>query len=137
VDVSGAQDNYDCRVRVEVLDGQERLASDTSAAFTIQPGTTDVPLPRAVSLAQNHPNPFNPQTVIVFSLPRSQDASLRIYDVQGKLVRTLVQGLQAAGRHEVTWQGRDDRGGAVASGLYFYRLTTDAGDLVRKMTLLK
>ena len=98
---------------------------------------SDVPLPLHVTLAQNHPNPFNPQTVIVFSLPRVQEASLRIYDLQGKLVRTLVQGVQTAGRHEVTWQGRNESDGAVASGLYFYRLTTDAGEQVRKMTLLK
>jgi len=57
--------------------------------------------------------------------------------VQGKLVRNLIQGVQAAGRHEVTWQGRNESGGSVASGLYFYRLTTDAGEQVRKMTLLK
>jgi len=56
---------------------------------------------------------------------------------QGKLVRNLVQGLQPAGRHEVVWQGRDERGSEVASGLYFYRLTTEDGDQVRKMTLLK
>ena len=60
-----------------------------------------------------------------------------VYDVQGKLVRTLVDGHQGAGVHEVTWRGRDDRGGEVASGLYFYRLRSDGGDHVRKMTLLK
>ena len=137
VDVPSDESSYDCRVRVEVIDGVGRTTSDDSAAFTIEPGTTDVPLPTHVTLAQNHPNPFNPQTVIVFSLPRAQEASLRIYDLQGKLVRTLVRGVQAAGRHEVTWQGRNDSDGAVASGLYFYRLTTDAGEQVRKMTLLK
>ncbi len=136
VDVEGSG-SYDCRVQVEVFDGMERSATAVSGAFVIEPGTLDVPMPVEVSLAQNHPNPFNPQTVIVFSLPRSQDASLQIYDVQGKLVRTLVRGVQTTGHHEVTWKGRDDHGGTVASGLYFYRLTTDDGDLVRKMTLLK
>jgi len=137
VDVPSSEPSYTCRVQVEVLDGMQRLASDESDAFTITVDPTDVPLPVRVALGQNQPNPFNPQTVIVYELPREQAARLRIYDVQGKLVCTLVEGAQAAGRHEVTWQGRDDRGGAVSSGLYFYRLTTDDGELVRKMTLLK
>jgi hypothetical protein len=125
-------------VRVDVLDGLAREASAESGEFTIELSTTDAPdAARTLALAQNHPNPFNPQTVIVWSLPRAQDMTLRIYDVQGRLVRTLVQGAQAAGRHEVTWKGRDDRGGAVASGTYFYRLVSQEGTLVRKMTLLK
>ena len=138
VDAPVSQPSYDARVRVEVLDGQERLAVAESAAFIIEPGTTAADeVPAALVLDQNHPNPFNPQTVIRFSLPRAQDVSLRVYDVQGKLVRTLVDGHQGAGVHEVAWRGRDDRGGEVASGLYFYRLRSDGGDHVRKMTLLK
>jgi len=138
VDVPSDQASYAARVRVEVLDGQERLASALSGAFTIEPGTTAAPeVPRALALDQNHPNPFNPQTVIGFSVPRAQDVRLKIYDVQGKLVRTLVSGRLEAGVHQVTWRGRDDRGGQVASGLYFYRLTSDDGEHVRKMTLLK
>jgi len=138
VNVPGGVDAYDARVRVEVLDGMEREAADVSAAFTITVGVTDTPnMGSTLALAQNHPNPFNPQTSIFFSLPRNMDVSLKIYNVQGKLVRTLVQGMETAGSHEVVWKGRDDRGGNVSSGIYFYRLTTDGGDLVRKMTLLK
>jgi hypothetical protein len=138
VDVPADQSSYDARVRVEVLDGQERLTAAESPSFTLEFNTTAADAPAAVlALAQNHPNPFNPQTVITFSLPRAQRASLRIYDLQGKLVRTLVVGEIAAGVHEVTWRGRDDRGGQVASGLYFYRLRSQDGDEVRKMTLLK
>jgi hypothetical protein len=138
VDVPGGPPAYDARVRVDVYDGMERLASDESAAFTIVPGTTGTPdVPGSLVLAQNQPNPFNPQTVITFSLPRAQEVTLRIYDLSGRLVRTLVQGPQTAGRHEVTWKGRDDRGGAVASGMYFYRLVSVDETLVRKMTLLK
>ena len=78
-----------------LLPGAHGLAE--SGVFTIELSTTDTPdVARTLALEQNHPNPFNPQTVIVFSLPRAQDMSLRIYDVQGRLVRTLVQGAQAA-----------------------------------------
>ncbi len=137
IDVPGGVGSYDARVRVEVFDGQQRTAVATSGAFTIEAGTTAAPIPAAVVLGQNHPNPFNPHTVIAFSLPRAQAVTLRVYDLQGKVVRTLVAGEQPAGHHEVTWRGRDDQGGAVSSGLYFYRLTTADGDQVRKMTLLK
>jgi hypothetical protein len=138
VDVPTDQASYAARVRVEVLDGQQRVATALSGAFTIEPGTTGAAeLPTALALSQNHPNPFNPQTVIGFSLPRAQDVRLKIFDVQGKLVRTLVEGRIEAGVHQVTWRGQDDRGSQVASGLYFYRLSSEDGDHVRKMTLLK
>lgn len=101
------------------------------------PDTVDVPPAAALALAQNHPNPFNPQTTITFSLPRAQDVSLRVYDVQGRCVATLAHGERAAGAHQVAWQGRDDRGLAVPSGTYIYRLVTEDGVLVRKMLLMK
>jgi hypothetical protein len=94
-------------------------------------------LPRVVSLDTNYPNPFNPQTMIRFAVPSSQPVKLAIYDVRGQRVRTLVDDVVAAGRHEVVWQGRDDGGRQVASGTYFYRLQTDGGQQVRKMLLVK
>jgi hypothetical protein len=96
----------------------------------------DLPSGR-VALAQNAPNPFNPRTEIKFSVPTDQDVTLRIYNVEGRLVRTLLQGRQIAGTHSLMWSGQNDQGGMVASGLYFYRLSTDSGTLTRKMTLLK
>ena len=137
IPVSGAGSTQ-CRIRVEVLDGSGRISADVSNAdFTIIADPLDVPTSNVVRLAQNHPNPFNPRTAIVFSLPRAQEVSLRVYDVQGRLVRTLVEGLQIAGRHEVVWQGHGDSGEQVASGMYVYRMVTGEGALVRKMTLLK
>ena len=76
-------------------------------------------------------------TEIKFALPSTQDVTLRIYNVEGRLVRTLLQGRQTSGTHTVAWSGQNDQGGRVASGLYFYRLITDSGTLTRKMTLLK
>ncbi len=127
------------RFRVTVFDGAQHQATDTAdgdVAFDVSTGIDDL-LPSVVSLAQNQPNPFNPRTTIHFSVPRTQEISVQIFDLQGKLVRTLVHGLQAPGDHAVTWQGQDDRGVQAASGMYFYRLTSEEGQQTRKMLLLK
>lgn len=89
------------------------------------------------ALDQNAPNPFNPTTTIAFNLDRAGQASLKVFNVRGQLVRTLVDGRLAAGPKQVVWDGRDDAGAAVASGTYLYRL--QSGDQVqqRKMLLLK
>ena len=97
----------------------------------------DVRLPSVLTLHGNHPNPFNPKTVIAFALPVSQDVTLAVYDVRGQRVRTLVRGALEAGNHEVTWLGRDDTGRQAASGTYFYRLTVGGEHLVGKMLLVK
>nr|MEE4269705.1 C25 family cysteine peptidase [Candidatus Krumholzibacteria bacterium] len=94
-------------------------------------------LPSTLTLLGNYPNPFNPQTMISFSLPADQDLSLGVYSVRGRLVRSLLQGRQAAGVHRVLWNGQDSRGQAVASGVYFYRLETGGQVLTGKMMLTK
>ena len=83
------------------------------------------------------PNPFNPATTIEFMLAVPGNASLRVYDVSGRLIRSLVDGRLPAGMHEVMWNGRDENGSMAVSGVYFYRLS--AGDIVqtRKMVLLR
>jgi hypothetical protein len=88
-------------------------------------------------LAQNYPNPFNPSTRIKYSLARNSQVSLSIYNVAGQLVKTLVNETRTAGPHAVTWNGRDDRGAPVASGVYFYRLVAGDFTMTRKLTLLK
>jgi hypothetical protein len=101
------------------------------------PEVTDAPPARLV-LAQNHPNPFNPHTQIRFGLPRDgARVRLEIYDVRGRRVCALVDGPLGAGWHEVKWDGRDQRGSAVPSGVYFYRLRADGLDSARRMLLLK
>jgi hypothetical protein len=97
------------------------------------PGT----IARRFGLEQNSPNPFNPSTQIRFSLPTAGPVQLRIYDVRGRLVRTLVDQAYEAGTWTVTWNGRDDRGRSVASGAYLYELRADSRRQVRKMGLLK
>ncbi len=88
-----------------------------------------------LALYQNHPNPFNPMTDISFTLPREEEVSLRIFDLSGRLVRTLVQQDRlAAGLHRITWNGRNDRDRLVPSGVYFYRL--DFGDQVQTKRMM-
>ena len=94
-------------------------------------------LPKVVALHQNYPNPFNPSTEIRFDVPTARDVQLRIYNQLGQTVRTLVDQRMKAGAHALQWDGADEMGQAVASGVYFYNL--EAGDFsqIRKMTLLK
>lgn len=100
--------------------------------------------PAKFTLQANYPNPFNPSTTIRYQLPVNSTATLQVYDVLGKEVRTLVRGFLPAGHHVTVWDGRDDSGGIVASGVYFYRLVarTSGGPhtgyvRTRKMLLLR
>jgi hypothetical protein len=94
-------------------------------------------VPTAYSLSQNHPNPFNLSTEIAFELPEASVVSLRIYNIQGQLVRSLVSEPRSAGYHSVAWDGRTDAGNVVSSGMYLYRLVSGDYSSTRKMILLK
>lgn len=94
-------------------------------------------LPQRYRLLQNAPNPFNPSTTIALETPRSGLASLRIYDVSGRLVSVLFDGQLPAGYHDFQWDGRDQRGRAVASGTYLYEVRAPETRFVKKMMLLK
>lgn len=89
------------------------------------------------ALMQNYPNPFNPTTTIAFELPQSQNLTLKIYNVVGGEVKTLVAGKFAAGYHEVTWDGTDNSNRKLASGIYFYTLKADQFTQSKKMVLIK
>jgi flagellar hook assembly protein FlgD len=93
-------------------------------------------LPDGFELHQNYPNPFNPTTTIAFDLPSSADVSLQVFNLLGQTVRHLQSGFLSAGAHSVEWDGRTDGGAAVASGVYFYRLTAGDYSHARKMVLL-
>lgn len=101
-------------------------------------------IPRAFMLAQNHPNPFNPSTTIKYDLAQAVEVQLAIFDLTGRCVRTLVNQKQQAGRYEVTWDGRNEQGEAIASGLYNYQLravpSTGSGQAfvqARRMALVR
>lgn len=106
------------------------------------PVGTDVPgertnRPRSFELSQNYPNPFNGETRIVFTLQKSQPVTLTVYNILGQPVRKLLDGKRPAGKNEASWDGRDERGLSVPSGIYLYKLSTPDEKDVRKMVLLK
>jgi hypothetical protein len=88
-------------------------------------------------LFQNQPNPFSPETTIACELPQGGRAQVQIYSVNGRLVRTLLEGERPAGRHVLVWDGLDDSGEAVSSGVYFYALSAPGVEENRKMLLLR
>jgi hypothetical protein len=92
----------------------------------------------AYSLSQNYPNPFNPTTTINYTLKEQGDVTLRIYNVAGQLIRTLVEATRTPGEvHTATWDGRNDAGQSVSSGVYFYKLVAGSYVQTKKMVLLK
>ena len=95
--------------------------------------TTVVP----TTLYRNYPNPFNPTTTISFNLKEASSATLAIYNVKGQLVRTLVNGHLTEGVHNILWNGQDDKGKTVSSGIYFYRLSNKNFTSVQKMIMMK
>jgi hypothetical protein len=98
--------------------------------------TRDAPDPR-LALHPNHPNPFNPSTAISYELPARGRVTLRVFDAKGRLVRTLVDAVEPAGVRNARWDGRNDAGAVVGSGVYFCRLETAGISRSRKMVLLK
>lgn len=98
----------------------------------------DLPLPLVFRAYPNHPNPFNPRTTLAFDLPTAAaQVRLRLYDLHGRLVASLVDGPLPAGRHGMVWNGADDAGRAVASGVYVSVLETPLGRASGKLTLVR
>jgi hypothetical protein len=93
--------------------------------------------PNVTALLDVHPNPFNPTTTIPFHLVAQERVSLRIYDAQGKLVRTLVDEVLPAGATEVIWDGRDNSGTQVGTGVYFIRFVAGRDVMTKKVVMIK
>ena len=104
--------------------------------FQGAPSASPTPTARTL-LAQNTPNPFNPSTTIRFTLADGGDTELQVFDVRGNNIKRLVAGSLAAGDHSVTWDGTDENGQRVPSGVYFYRLSSGAFEGMQRMLLLK
>ena len=94
-------------------------------------------VPTKFALDQNYPNPFNPETNISFYLSEKSEVNLAIYNILGQKVRTLAEGPMESGSHTVTWNGKNESGSSVASGIYFYKLNAGDNTVTKKMTLLK
>jgi hypothetical protein len=118
---------YRYTLAVLLEDGSEVLSPEVEIAVDAVP----------LALHQNVPNPFNPTTAISFSLPSSQHVTLSVFDVTGRLVRTIVDGPLDAGFKQCRWDGTDAAGDEVRSGVYFYRLTAGKQTLTRKMVLVR
>jgi len=110
----------------------------TSNAMVLNTANEDVEAPMLVtSLKGNYPNPFNPNTTIQFSLDKASNATVQIFNTKGQLVKTLVSGNKAAGTYNVAWDGTDNNGRKVSSGVYLYRLQTPSFHASQKMVLMK
>lgn len=107
-----------------------------SFTLTVATAAPPAPVPLALSLSAA-PNPFNPATVLQFTVPETARTRITIHDVRGQLVRTLVQETFTAGAHQRSWDGRDDRGAIVGSGVYHARIWHPSGTQQRKLVLLK
>lgn len=135
-----------------ITDGHTNMITDSSGYLLVTPVTingeitiesvTALPeshdnIPGEFELRANYPNPFNAHTRIDFSLNESGSVKLDIYDIQGRLVRKLLNGYYEAGFYGQIWDGRSDAGKPLASGIYLYKLTFDNNSLTRKMNYLK
>jgi hypothetical protein len=96
-----------------------------------------LPVPKTFALDQNYPNPFNPTTEIRYTLPKASNVKLSVYDIMGRLVRTLVDQNMDAGAHRMMWNGRDNNGQTVSSGVYFYHIQADGFMATKKMVMMK
>jgi hypothetical protein len=101
------------------------------------PSSAENKLPKPELTLSNYPNPFNPETKIVFNLPEEGNVKLEIYNIKGQKVKILLDCYMSPGRSEMIWNGKDDNGKAVGSGIYFYKLQTPSKLYVRKCMLLK
>jgi flagellar hook assembly protein FlgD len=117
VNVSEISSMIDNLIGVSTIENKERLAKFT--------------------LNQNYPNPFNPSTVISFEISNIQKVSLKVYDNQGRFVRSLLNNTMHVGRHEISWDGRNNQGESVSAGVYYYMLQTASFDQTKKMTLIR
>jgi flagellar hook capping protein FlgD len=113
---------------------QKRVTLGTAATAITE---VEAATPAAFGLGDAYPNPFNPETTIRFSLPWSVDLTVKVYNDHGQLVRTLVDGHMNAGEFNVTWDGTDDNGAQVATGVYLYQIQAPNLRMHKKVTLLK
>ena len=101
------------------------------------PILAELSIPNSFSLEQNYPNPFNPETTVKFQLPKQVHVFIGIYNVLGQEVRTLIDKKISAGYHSIKWDGKNNDGDRVTSGIYYYRIKADTFTSLKKMLLMK
>jgi hypothetical protein len=129
---------FEDKARFEVADGIVFDSGQLSNEVVVLGALSIESTPTEFTLLQNFPNPFNPETTIKYNLAEGSDVHLRIFNIVGQVVRTLVAERQPAGRYQVRWSGTDDRGASVSSGIYFYELSAGGKfQDVKRLMLLK
>ncbi|HEU4930376.1 MAG TPA: FlgD immunoglobulin-like domain containing protein [Candidatus Krumholzibacteria bacterium] len=126
----------DTYYKVNAVD-DDGYAGGYSSEVSASPPTDAKPIVYRTRLFQNSPNPFNPETEVRFELAAPANVSISIFDAAGRRVRVLIDDARPAGPNVLRWNGRDDSGQTVSSGVYFYRMRTSGFDATRKMVLLK
>jgi hypothetical protein len=122
-------ETYDYRLRQVDFDGK----TDYSPVYRVMA----TPVPTETRLLPNYPNPFNPNTYVTVELAQESDMNVAVYDMLGRLVKTLASGVHAAGGHVFEWDGNDAGGVAMPSGIYFARLVTPTHTAMQQMQLSK
>jgi hypothetical protein len=121
----------------EGLAGENVLEAGFWIAWLRIPTGVSIPIVFENKLGQNYPNPFNPSTTIGYTVASDSPVQITIFNVKGQRVATLVDALKTPGNYNATWDGRNDQGRLVATGVYFYRLRVGSYSSVKKMVLLK
>jgi predicted GH43/DUF377 family glycosyl hydrolase len=116
---------------------QSRFSAEVSALVTSVEEAKGSAIPTVFALHQNYPNPFNPSTMINFDVPRDAQLTVKIYDALGREVRTLLEGHLATGAHHTVWDGKDNHGVSMGSGVYFVKLTTEGFESTKRLMLVK
>ncbi len=129
--------------RVQIIDGQVAYAVGNDGAIlkknkgsytTVEEADIEI---TGYSLLQNYPNPFNPTTTISYTLPTDGIVTVKVFDMLGREVRTLVNGYNGIGYKEITWDGKDKSGNEVSSGIYFYNIRFQNNSITKKMLLVR
>jgi hypothetical protein len=110
---------------------------ELSGESVVDVANSNLNIPDAFYVYQNYPNPFNPSTTIRYSIPESENIIVSIYDINGNLISTLLNTRQNAGTHEVSWDGKNNSGIPVVSGVYLYNVQAGNSSKISKMILLK
>ena len=139
--IASFNENYSGETNVSIteLSWNEESPIEFAADVTLGSnlGSNDITPPNYYEISQNYPNPFNPYTSIKYSLPDVSDVKIYIYDLQGKMVRKLVDAVYPVGEHFVIWNGKDDSGRIVSTGIYTYVMRTDNFSQAKKMLFIK
>jgi len=139
-----AEGAYYWQVRSRTVDGtstspySETGRFSTTASFSVDTEEApDAQLPESFELGQNYPNPFNPTTTIEYRMAETAHATIKVYNMLGQVVKTLVNGTMPIGTHRVEWDATDDSGTAVSTGVYMYRMETGGVSAARTLVLMK